>query len=60
LKSYLSSGKSLAMAISLLPMWFHHSRVSSARETRGSHGLILRLALSVKTRAGKGEQSDRN
>src|SRR6266849_5038182 len=28
--------------------------------TRGTRGLILRLALSVKTRAGEGEQSDRN
>src|SRR5712692_330578 len=28
--------------------------------THGTRGLILRLALSIKTRAGEGEQSDRN
>src|SRR5712664_2623933 len=28
--------------------------------TRGSHGLILRLALSIETRAGGSEQSERN
>ena len=32
LKSYLSSGKSLAMAMSLLPMSFHRSSISSVRD----------------------------